>query len=113
VPEEKLLLNLLNVDLARFSSSPEARHSCRHSLGLHEQQVAFLALGRSPVIKGTDLFVKAAAYTERTTTADSLFLVSGTPETTARRRLYPVLPNRLQCQQRCGYWIPLMTSQAC
>jgi glycosyltransferase involved in cell wall biosynthesis len=81
LPEGKLVLNHLGVDVARFSRNTEARQSLRESLGASGEQMIYLALGWSPVIKGTDLFLKAAEGMNQDGTSDSLFLVVGTSET--------------------------------
>ncbi len=84
LPNEKLLVNHLGVDLARFSRNMEARQSFRESLaGSKEQkeQTIYLTLGWSPVIKGIDLFLRAAAWMNQNSMSNSLFLIVGTSET--------------------------------
>jgi len=77
LPHGKLLVNHLGVDVARFSPNAKSRQYSRESLGASEERMVYLALGRSPLIKGVDLFIKAAEHMTRDKASNGLFLVVG------------------------------------
>ena len=81
LPHGKLLVNHLGVDVGRFSPNTEARQSFRESISVPREEMVFLALGRIPLIKGVDLFVKAAEHMTRDKAGKSLFLLVGREET--------------------------------
>ena len=81
LPHGKLLVNHLGVDVARFSRDTEARQSFRESISISREEMVFLALGRIPLIKGVDLFIKAAEHMTRDKAGSGLFLVVGRDET--------------------------------
>ena len=77
-PREKLFLNHNGVDIARFSDDGvrQRQHNQSSPVGSNRQNV-FLLLGYNPVIKGVDLFIKAAAKLSRDRRSNSCFVVVG------------------------------------
>jgi glycosyltransferase involved in cell wall biosynthesis len=77
-PREKLFLNHNGIDIARFSEGGDRQHRHVHSspVGSNGRKV-FLLLGYNPLIKGVDLFIKAAEKVFRDGLHRGLFVVVG------------------------------------
>lgn len=77
-PREKLFLNHNGIDIARFAAGGGRRHHPIPSspVGPNSHTV-FLLLGYNPLIKGVDLFVKAAEKLLRDRRYQSLFFIVG------------------------------------
>jgi glycosyltransferase involved in cell wall biosynthesis len=80
-PHEKLVLLHNGISTERFLPNNTRRESMRESFGLSNEHVVYLLLGRDPILKGVDLFVKAAAETVRHSSRNSFFLIIGGQET--------------------------------
>jgi glycosyltransferase involved in cell wall biosynthesis len=80
-PHEKLVLLHNGIYTDRFLPNSTRRASVRESFGLSNEHVVYLLLGRDPIIKGVDLFVKAAAEAGRYNRQHSFFLIIGGQET--------------------------------
>jgi glycosyltransferase involved in cell wall biosynthesis len=80
-PRVKIALNQNGIDSARFSPDCGKRLESRLALGASGNETVFLSLGYDPVVKGTDLFVKAAAEMTRSAGRNALFLVIGRKNT--------------------------------
>jgi glycosyltransferase involved in cell wall biosynthesis len=80
-PTGRLSLHHNGVDVSRFLSARIHRQDARRTLGASNGQTVFLSLGYNPVIKGVDLFIKAAAEVHQKNPGDYLFLIVGRKET--------------------------------
>ncbi len=76
----RLSLSHNGIDTVRFSSDGKRRNEARSLLGVSSDQVVFLLLGYSPLVKGVDVFIKAADELQRRRHAVPRFSLS--PETT-------------------------------
>ncbi len=80
-PPARLILVYNGIDTHRFCSNENDRKKARDSLGISEDDTAFLLLGYDPLIKGVDIFIKAAqAYAQRNN-SKSFFLIIGRNKT--------------------------------
>jgi len=77
-PRQKLILTHNAVDVDRFNATSLSQEVCRKRLGAAQGQVVYLTLGRNPIIKGVDIFLRAAEDMNRATGTDNLFLILGT-----------------------------------
>lgn len=93
-PQGRLSLSHNGIDTVRFSSDGERRNEARSLLGVSSDQVVFLLLGYSPLVKGVDVFIKAADELQRRSTRSHIFLIVARDDT---RRFIAQLPeaNRL------------------
>lgn len=80
-PHEKLVLLHNGIYTDRFLPNHTRRASVRESFGLSNEHIVYLLLGRDPILKGVDVFVKAAAEAVRSNSRDSFFLIIGGQET--------------------------------
>src|SRR5688572_6005617 len=80
-PTGRLSLNHNGIEVSRFLSAKIHRQDARRALGASSGQTVFLSLGYNPVIKGIDLFVKAAAQMHFENPEGSLFFIIGRKET--------------------------------
>lgn len=77
-PREKLFLNCNGVDMVKFAKGQRTQmeHCAWLRESLHER-TAFLILGYNPVVKGVDVFTKAAEKFAREARHQDLFLIVG------------------------------------
>jgi len=82
-PSEKVLLVHNGVNTSRFFPNKKIRQSAREALGIADSEITtvFLLLGWDPLVKGVDIFVKAALEVVRTGLRNSLFLIVGDSKT--------------------------------
>ncbi len=74
-----LIRNAINA--RRFSPCPDVRSRVRQSLGVQDETVLYLLLGYAPIIKGVDLFIRAAAQVVKTHELKARFLIVGREKT--------------------------------
>ncbi len=79
-PSVRLFNNHNAINIGRFSPDGKRRERLQALLGARRKTV-FLLLGYDPLLKGVDLFVKAAENLNRNASQDSLFLIVGRQET--------------------------------
>lgn len=77
---EKSVLIYNGVNTGRFLNKYESSLEVRKSLGISEKDIVFLLLGWSPLVKGVDVFLKAAEKVSRKY-AHCKFLVVGRDKT--------------------------------
>lgn len=82
-PREKLVLNRNGIDTGRFQLAGKTCRNNRASLGVPNQHLVFFALGLNPVIKGVDLFVRAAERVGREGMERGCFIIVGRSKTRA------------------------------
>ena len=81
-PTGKIQLNNNGVNTSRFSPDTIRREDTRVSLRASDDEIVFLSLGWSPIIKGIDILVKAISkFKETQFIQDSLFVIIGRDET--------------------------------
>ena len=91
-PTGKIQLNNNGVNTSRFSPDTIRREDTRVSLRASDDEIVFLSLGWSPIIKGIDILVKAISkFKETQFIQDSLFVIIGRDETKEFLLKYPEL----------------------
>ena len=78
---DKAVLIRNAIETSRFVPNSETRRKARQSLGASNGTMIFLLLGYAPVIKGVDIFVKAAAQIVGRKDSNMLFVIIGRDET--------------------------------
>jgi len=81
MPADRVILIYNGIDATRFIPSKSNRQHVRKLFDIPEASTVFLLLGRHPVIKGLDVFVKAAEKATRIFGYDLVFLIVGKDET--------------------------------
>jgi glycosyltransferase involved in cell wall biosynthesis len=77
-PRAKLFLNHNGIDISRFADSGERRDQRVHSSRMNSSgQKVFLLLGYNPLIKGVDVFIKAAEKLSQDSQCQNIFLIVG------------------------------------
>jgi len=78
---DKVALIHNGIDTSRFTPNIASRTNVRRSLKALNNSTIFLLLGYAPLIKGVDIFIKAAAELTNTSSQTNLFVIVGRRET--------------------------------